>query len=434
MIAPRRPVFRALGTRRLAAPLPLGFSSGLPLVLTAGTLQAWMADVDVDLTTIGIVTLVGLPYTLKFLWAPLMDRFVPPLLGRRRGWLVVTQLALLVGIGAMGTVRPDLSPGLMATFAILVAFASASQDIAADAYRTDVLDAPERGLGATLFVGGYRVGMLVAGSLALVLADAAGWRITYFAMAALMLLGMAGTLFWAPPPARDAPPPPSLAESVVQPLRQLLTRPAALGILALLVLYKLGDAAAGSLTMAFLIKGAGFSKTAIGVIYKWTAFGAILGGMFVGGVVLARWGLFRALLWFGALQMVTNLSFVLLAVVGDQIWALVLAVGLENLAGGAGTAAFVALMMGLCDIRYSATQYALLSALSSLGRVLVGPAAGAIASAAGWIPFFLVTTAAAIPGLVLLVALRRRVEDADADVQEPSRDGDGPARVSAGGS
>jgi PAT family beta-lactamase induction signal transducer AmpG len=393
-------------SRRVAAMLLLGFSSGLPLALTAGTLQAWLAVEGVDIKTIGLFTLVGQPYTYKFLWAPLMDRFTPPFFGRRRGWMIVTQFALLGAIALMGAASPRESPWLLALLALLVAFLSASQDIVFDAYRTDVLREAERGAGAATSVLGYRIAMLISGGGALILADQfLGWRAMYFLMASLMLVGILTTWF-APEPEEKARAPHTLKEAIAEPLREFFARRGAWALLLLIVFYKLGDAFAGSLTTAFLIQGPGFTATEVGAVNKVLGLAATIVGALVGGAWMAQLGLYRALLWFGVMQAVTNLGFMLLALTGRNYSLMVTAVAAENLCGGMGTAAFVALLMSLCDKRFSATQYALLSALSAVGRVYVGPASGLLVSAVGWAPFFFLTFVIALPGLALLIAMR----------------------------
>ncbi len=397
--------------RRLAVILLLGFSSGLPLALTGGTLQAWMTVEGVDLSTIGIFTLVGLPYTWKFLWAPLMDRFVPPFLGRRRGWLLVTQLSLAALIAAMAFASPRGDLAWLALLAVAVAFASASQDIVFDAYRTDVAKPEQRGLAAAFTVVGYRVAMLTSGAAALVLVagsgfiPALGWKNTYLVMAGLMGLGALATL-WGPEPEVAAPPPRSLDEAVWAPLREFFSRNGAWVLLALIVLYKLGDAFAGSLTTAFLLRGAGFALDDVGYVNKGMGLAATIFGALFGGALMVRLGLYRALMAFGILQAVSNLAFMALAGAGKSWPLMVFAVGFENLSGGMGTAAFVALLMALCDHRFTATQYALLSALASFGRVYVGPAAGYATDpkylGLSWTVFFFLTFLLALPGLALL--------------------------------
>lgn len=389
-----------------------GFASGLPLALSGGTLQAWLASVQVDIRTIGLFSLVGIPYVFKFLWAPLLDRFVPPWLGRRRGWMLATQVAIALIVATMAFMSPDRGTTAMALLACLLALASATQDIAVDAYRADLLPARERGLGAALSVTGYRIAMIVSGGVALIVADHSGWTVAYLVMAVLMATGMLASMY-GPEPVAPAATPRTLDEAVISPLREFLQRDRALWLLVLIVLYKLGDAFAGSLTTAFLIRGAGFDLTDVGIVNKGVGLAATIIGALAGGALLARIGLFRALLAFGALQALTNLGFMLLATLGKHFAAMTAVVMLENLAGGMGTAAFVALLMALCDRRFSATQYALLSALSAVGRVLVGPAAGYAVAALGWANFFALTFLTALPGLALLCWLQRLVDKAD---------------------
>ena len=393
--------------------LALGFASGLPLALTSGTLQAWLTVENVAIETIGFFSLVGLPYTLKFLWAPLMDRYVPPLLGRRRGWIALTQLLLMACIAAMGAVSPANAPLALALLAVMTAFASASQDIAFDAYRTDVLRTEERGAGAAVSVLGYRLGMLVSGGLALFLADAyLGWQATYWLMAALMLTGTA-VLLVSPEPEVPAVAPKTLDEAVLGPLKDFFMRDGAWVMLALIVLYKLGDAFAGSLTTAFLIRGVGFSAAEVGAINKVLGLVATIIGALAGGALMARLGLFRALFVFGILQAVSNLVFLALALLPKSYALMALAVVVENLCGGMGTTAFVALLMALCNVRYSATQFALLSALAAIGRVYVGPASGQMVAAFGWAPFFFSTFLIALPGVALLWWRRETIRALD---------------------
>lgn len=395
--------------RRISTMLFLGFSSGLPLALTSGTLQAWLTVAGIDIRTIGIFALVGLPYTFKFLWSPLMDRFVPPWLGRRRGWMIISQFCLMVAIGAIAAISPNELLWLLGVLAFMVAFLSASQDIAFDAYRADILRPSERGLGAALSVFGYRVAMLVSGALALITAERIGWQSTYLVMAVLMTVGMV-TTFLSLEPEEVAETPKTVTSAIVDPLREFLARRAALSLLLLIVLYKLGDAFAGTLTTAFLIRGLGFSVSEVGVINKGLGLIALLLGALSGGALMVRLRMYQSLLWFGLLQAITNLGFMALAVVGKDYLGMALVVALENFAGGMGTAAFVALLMALCDHRFTATQFALLSALAAIGRVLVGPASGYLVEAIGWTDFFLLTFFSALPGLGLLWLLKRTVE------------------------
>lgn len=406
------PYLEVLRSPRIAAVLLLGFSSGLPLSLTGSTLQAWLTVSAVDIATIAWFSWIGLPYALKFLWSPLMDRFVPPVFGRRRGWMLLTQIGLVVGMAAMAFSSPADSLWILGCAALGVAFLSASQDIVIDAYRTDVLRVEERGMGAAVGVFGYRIAMLVSGALALILADQIGWRTTYFLMATVMLVG-AVTAWLAPEPAAPADAPRTVRAAVVQPIADLFSRPGALALLALVMLYKFGDALAGTLTTAFLIRGVGFSPTDVGVVNKGLGLAALLIGALVGGTALARMSLVRALLIFGVLQAVSNLSFAWLALAGKSYPLLIFTVGFENLASGMGTAAFVAFAMALCNHSFSATQYALLSALASLGRILFGPMAGSMVEGLGWDGFFVLTFFAALPGLALVWVMRENIAAVD---------------------
>ncbi len=403
---------KSLANRRIAAVALLGFASGMPLALTSGTLQAWMAVEGVDLKTIGIFSLVGLPYAFKFFWAPLLDRYALPFLGRRRGWILCSQFILMGLIILLGLSSPNETPLLVALIALFLTFTSASQDIVIDAYRTDVLREKERGLGVAVSVTGYRIAMLVSGALALILAGFLGWRLTYLLMAGLMTVGMLAT-FFGPEPEEVVSPPQSLKEAVSGPLTEFFERPAAWAFLALIILYKIGDAFAGSLTTAFLIRGPGFSIGEVGAINKGLGLVATIVGALYGGIMLARLGLYRSLMIFGILQAVSNLSFMVLAYFGKVYSMMVIAVAFENLSGGMGTAAFVAFLMALCDQRYTATQFALLSALASLGRIFVGPPSGYLSHEVGWVIFFFITFLAALPGLVLLHKMRPNILSLD---------------------
>lgn len=387
--------------------LVLGFASGLPLALTSGTLQAWATVENVSLQSIGFLTLIGTAYTIKFLWAPLIDRYVPPWLGRRRGWILLTQLLLAGSIAAMGLFNPSGNLLMLAALAVLVAFLSATQDIAFDAYSTDVLRKPERAAGAALKVLGYRLAMIVSGGLALIIADQwLGWGNMYFLMGAFMAVCALATML-APEPEVVVQAPRSLRLAVVEPLSEFFSRRGAWTLLLLIVLYKLGDAFAGALSTTFLLRGAGFSVTEVGTINKVFGLAATIVGALAGGAIMARLGLYRSLMLFGLLQAVSNLGYWALAVLPPQVPLMAAVVGLENLCGGLGTAAFVALLMGLCNQQFSATQFALLSALSAVGRTyLAGPLTPPLVESLGWPVFFMITVLIALPGLVLL-AMRR---------------------------
>jgi PAT family beta-lactamase induction signal transducer AmpG len=405
-----------LANRRIGIMLPLGFASGLPLALTAGTLQAWLTVGGLDLKTIGIFTLVGLPYTLKFLWAPLMDRLVPPWLGRRRGWMLVMQLSVALGLAAMAVTGPGQRPEILGVLALVVAFLSASLDIVFDAYRTDLLLRPERGFGAAVWVNGYRFALLFASAGALLLADHIGWQNTYLLLAALMAAGVV-TILVSPEPSAPSATPTSLADAVGGPLKELFARPGVVGLFALIVLYKFGDAVAASLQTAFLIGGMGFSVSDVGYV-KGLGLGATLIGALIGGVAMAKLGMVRSLLLFGLLQAVSNLGFMWLAWMGKSYGALTTSILVENVTGGMGTAAFVALIMSLCDHRYTATQFALLSSLEALGRVFSGRPSAELVEMVGWAQFFFWSFLVALPGIWLVWALRAQLhQEADRDAQ-----------------
>ncbi|MCG3777836.1 MAG: hypothetical protein JW388_0531 [Nitrospira sp.] len=402
------PLIQTLANRRIGIMLPLGFASGLPLALTAGTLQAWLTVVGLDLKTIGIFTLVGLPYALKFLWAPLMDRVVPPWLGRRRGWMLVMQLGTAIGLAAMAVTGPGDRPEILGLLALVVAFFSASLDIVFDAYRTDLLVRPERGFGAAVWVNGYRGALLLASAGALLLASHIGWPNTYLLLAALMATGVV-TILLSPEPSEPCAPPTSLADAVRGPLRELFSRPRVLGLLALIVFYKLGDAVAAALQTAFLIGGLGFSVSEVGYV-KGLGLAATLIGALAGGVAMAKIGMVRSLLIFGLLQAVSNLGFMWLAWMGKSYAAMTTSILIENVTGGMGTAAFVALIMSLCDHRYTATQFAVLSSLEALGRVFAGRPSADLVELVGWTQFFFWSFLIALPGLGLVWALRTQLQ------------------------
>jgi PAT family beta-lactamase induction signal transducer AmpG len=401
-----------IANRRVAAALTLGFASGLPFNLPDSTLQAWLSTLDLDIKTIGWLTLVGAPYAFKFLWAPILDRYALPVLGRRRGWMLLLQLVLAGLIALLGMQAPNEAIYAVAAIALLISFVSATQDIVIDAYRADTLRPEERGIGSTATQVGWRVATWITGALALILSDVIGWRNTYLLMAALM--GATVLFTWsAPEPERVAPPPRTLTAAVVDPLREFLGRPEGWALLGLIILYKFGDAFALKLVTVFLIKGMGFSALEVGAISKTVVITLTLLGTFAGGVLLARLGLFRSLLIFGILQALTNLLYALLAATGKNTTLMIIALGFDNFAGGMGAAAFVAFLMGLCDVRFSAFQYALLSALASVARNFLGPPAAYLVDAVGWSSFFTITFFTAIPGLIVLVLLRRQVDRLD---------------------
>ncbi|MBW4570377.1 MAG: AmpG family muropeptide MFS transporter [Tolypothrix carrinoi HA7290-LM1] len=389
-------------SRKMAALLLLGLASGLPLYLIGDTLKAWMTVEKVDLAAIGWFNLASLPYSLKFLWSPFLDRFTLPFLGRRRGWLLLTQIALMCAIAIMGFQQPKQALQFLAINAIIIAFISATQDIAGDAYRTDVLTPLEMGAGAAVWILGYRIGLLVAGALAFILADRLPWSSVYLIMAGTMAIGIFATLF-APEP-KEISPPASLVDAVILPFGEFFQRKGVMqGLLILLfiTLYKLGDALLSNMTTPFLLQ-TGFTKTDIGAIKLGMGLIATIVGALAGGSILSRIGINRSLWVFGILQAVSNLAYLFLASVGKNYQAMVLAINIEQFCGGLGTAAFVAFLMSLCNQRFSATQYALLSSLMAVSRDILSAPGGAIAAVTGWSTFFLITIVAAVPGLLLL--------------------------------
>ncbi|MCG6909591.1 MAG: AmpG family muropeptide MFS transporter [Deltaproteobacteria bacterium] len=389
----------ALSPRMLVA-LLMGFSCGLPLLLTITVLQAWMKEEGVDLTLIGIMGLVGLPYTLKFLWAPLLDRFTLPLFGRRRGWLFLSQSALMLSISTLGFTNPSRAPWMVAAVAFLVTFFSASQDIVVDAYRREDLSDEELGLGSSLYVNGYRVGMLLASGGGLILADHISYAMVYQIMAACMLPGILVTLL-APEPELPEGTPQTLVEAVIAPLTEYFGRRQAVSILAFILLYKIGDTMAAAMTTPFYLD-IGFTKTQIGAVVKLFGFWATIGGGILGGVLMLRTGINRCLWIFGILQALSTSGFALLAMIGNSISGLSAVIAFENLSSGMGTAAYAAYMASITNKKFTATQYALLSSLMGIPRVLAAAPTGYMAKHFGWFAFFLLCTGLAVPGLVLL--------------------------------
>lgn len=378
----------------------LGISSGIPLLVTGSTLQAWMTDEKVNLAVIGLFSLVGLPYTVKFLWSPFLDRYVPPFLGRRRGWMLISQMLLMLAIGAFYFIKPAASPWTVAILAVFVTFFSASQDVVIDAYRRELLPDEELGLGASMSSNGYRIGMLISGAFALFLADRIPWNYVYLLLAGSLFIGMI-TAFLGPNPDDQIIPPQSLREAVIEPFTDYFRRRGAYEILAFIILYKIGDVMAANMTTPFILK-IGFSKTDLAVVAKTFGIIAIIGGGLLGGILLLRIGLLRALWIFGILQAVSTLSFSALVSVGAYYYVLVGTVAFENFTSGMGASAFIAFMATLCNKRFTATQYALLSSLMGIPRVIIASPTGYLAEWFGWVHFFIFCTLAAIPGLVFL--------------------------------
>ena len=379
----------------------MGFACGLPLLLTLSVLQAWMKDAGVDLAVIGMMALVGLPYTLKFLWAPFLDRYTLPFLGRRRGWLLLVQSALVVSIVGLGAANPAKSPWMVAFAAFVVTFFSASQDILVDAYRREDLSDEELGLGSSLYINGYRIGMLLASGGGLIMADYVSFSVVYAIMAACLLPGIITTLL-----AREPEPvqgiPKTLKEAVFYPLVEYFSRKDAIWILAFILLYKIGDTMASAMTTPFYLD-IGFLKKEIGAIVKIFGFWATVSGSLVGGVMMIRLGINRSLWIFGFLQATSTACFAILARIGHSIPALSAVIAFENVSSGMGTAAYAAFMASITNRRFTATQYALLSSLMGAPRVLASAPTGFLAKTIGWETFFIACTLAALPGMALLV-------------------------------
>jgi MFS transporter, PAT family, beta-lactamase induction signal transducer AmpG len=393
---------------RMLVALLMGFVSGLPLLLTGSVLQAWMTREGVDLGTIGLFALVGLPYTLKFVWAPLVDRYTPALLGRRRGWLLISQLLLMLSLAGLAMTQPAQAPLVVALAALLVTFFSASQDIVIDAYRRETLAEDEQGLGAALYVNGYRIGMLLASGGGLILADLVAFSTVYLIMAGFMLVGVLTTLL-APEPVTPSGVPPTLRAAVVEPFREYFQRGGAWWILLFILLYKVGDIMAAHMTTPFYLD-IGFSLTEIGTVVKLFGFWATVAGGLLGGVLILRLGIYHALWSFGLLQAASTAGFALLAVVGDQLPMLAAVVAFENLSAGMGTAAFIGFMASLTDKRFTATQYALLTSLMGIPRVFIAAPTGYMADAMGWVGFFSFCALIALPGLLMLLRFRAWLE------------------------
>lgn len=406
--------------RRLVIVFFMGFASGLPLALSGATLSIWLTEAGVSLAAVGLFVTVGTPYTLKFLWAPLLDRVRIPLLtaflGRRRSWMVAIQVGLIGSILLLGASRPESAPLWTALMALAVAFFSASQDIVIDAYRIEILDEDQQGAGAAMTQAGYRIGMIASGAGALFLAEAVdNWFWVYAAMAALALGGLLVALA-APAPAEEPMAETDgfqawLAETVVGPFAEFFSRSGArtaLAILAFILLYKFGDAFAGVMANPFYVK-IGFTKVEIASVSKIFGVFATLAGVFIGGILVKRIGVMKSLLVCGLLQMFSNLMFAAQASIGPNVGFLYLTIGTENLAGGMGSAAFVAYLSMLCNIAYTGTQYALFTSFMAFGRTWMSASSGWIAEQTDWVTFFIISTFAAIPGLIMLLWMMKRL-------------------------
>lgn len=405
-------------TKPLLVVLLLGFVSGLPLALTGATLSAWLFEAKIDIKSISLFLSVGTPYTLKFLWSPLIDSLPLPgftrQFGRRRGWLFATQLLTVAAIALLGLIDPFNHLFYLALAALLVAFASASQDIVIDAYRVEILKPEEQGQGAAMAQLGYRLGMIASGAGALYLAEFVGWQKAYFFMTALLSMGLI-TTFWADEPksSREAVLANSsfaewLQRSVIAPFVDFMKHPSWLLILLFIVAYRLADAFIGALTNPFLLD-IGFTKPQIAEIVKVYGLIATLAGTFLGGWLVAKYGAVRMMFVAGILHGITNLLFVVQAKIGVNLWFLGVSIAVENFTGGISAAAFVAFLSGLCNLHYTATQYALLSSFAAFGRTWLSTPAGAVKDWLGWELFFFFSALLAIPGLVMLWVLNKRL-------------------------
>jgi PAT family beta-lactamase induction signal transducer AmpG len=411
--------FGAYLDRRVLIVLAMGFSSGLPLALTGATLSYWLSNVGVSKTDIGLFALVGLAYNLKFLWSPLFDNVVAPWLGRRlgrrRAWGILTQIGLVGALLATGASDPAISPLTTALCAVMVAFFSASQDIVIDAYRVEILDESQQGAGAAVTQYGYRIGLLAAGAGALYLSTALPWFGVYAVMAGLAALGIVVFLVSpepkspAAPAAHGATPADRLREAIIGPFVDFSRRSGWPLVLAFVVLFKLGDALAGVMATPFYVE-MGFSAPEIANISKIFGLAATVIGIFCGGLLVAQMPLAHALLISGVLQLASNWMFAVQATLGHDVGFLTLTIFTENFTGGIGSAAFVAYLSSLCSLRYTATHYALLSSLAAVGRTVLSSGGGWLADHLDWVTFFLATSVAAVPGLLLLVYLMRTVK------------------------
>ena len=403
--------------RRLVIILLLGFVSGLPLLLSFGTLSAWLREAGVDRSTIGLFALVGLPYALKPIWAPLMDGlnlpFLTRVLGRRRSWLILSQGMLLLSLVSLAFSDPVNAPLSMAVFAVFVAFFSASQDIVIDAYRIEILEDEQQGMGAAMVTYGYRAGMLMAGAGTLFLADYWSWTHAYLIMGLFIVTGSV-LVFFSPEPEEPQVPRASnlgmggwIYQYVVTPFLDFSARPGWLLILLFIVTFKLGDAFLSAMTNPFYID-LGFSKTEIAEVTKLFGVIALGVGLFIGGILIQKLGLMLSLLITGVLQAASNFAFAYQAVSGNDLEVLIFTIAIENITGGMGTGAFVASLSSLTSTAFTATQYALLSAFMSLGRNLLSSPSGYVVDAVGWFEFFIISVVIAIPGLLLLLYLIKK--------------------------
>lgn len=399
---------KMLINRRLIAMLFLGFSSGLPFALTGSTLQAWFTEAHINIKTIGLLSLLGIPYILKFLWAPFLDYYRFLWLGRRRGWILASQLCVAATLLFLANLNPVSQAIQMSILALAIAFFSASQDIAIDAYRTDILAPTERGLGSAYFVFAYRVAILISGGLALLSADHFGWKMTYDMMAFLILISMI-PVYYSPTINEEIPTARHLFQSFSQSLQDLLQREKIIWILLFVICYRLGASLEVSLMTNFLLQGLGFSLTEVGLAYKTAGVIAAIIGSFVCGILLTRWSTFQALLWFGIIQAFSNLMFIVMTLTGKHFVFMFASLFVENFCTGMTATAFLVFLMSLCNRRFTAGQFALLSTIDSLGRIFLGPVAGLIVEDWGWVQLFIWSFILCFPGIIFLYMLKDKV-------------------------
>jgi PAT family beta-lactamase induction signal transducer AmpG len=397
--------------------LALGFSSGLPLLMTGGTLKTWLAREQVDISTIGYFGWVGLAYSLKFLWAPFLDRFDLLGMGRRRSWMLATQVLLAVSVFVMGLMNPLESVAQMAALAVLIAFFGATQDIAIDAYRREICRDEELGLGASMGMYGYRIAMLVSGGVGIGLVGSEAVNLTwgglYALVAACFAVGILTTWFAPEPEAVPGAVPKSLASAFVDPFREYMSRDGAIVVLLFVFLFKLGDALGGAMLSPFYVQ-MGYSNQDIGLIAKTVGLASSLGGLFIGGLVIMKLGIYRSLWFFGILQALSTAGFALITFVGPEKWALAATVIFEDVSAGMGNAAFVAFIASVCNRRYTATQFAILSSVATLGRTFFSGFSGDMVKSLDWANFFFACGLIALPGLFMLFLMRKYQSPVDA--------------------
>ncbi|WP_413289784.1 AmpG family muropeptide MFS transporter [Bdellovibrio sp. HCB337] len=409
MAEKKTPLLKEIFSKKMLIVFLLGFSSGLPLFLTGGTLKTWLAREQVDITTIGYMSWVGLAYSLKFIWAPLIDRFTLFSLGRRRSWMLTSQLLLVGSIAGIGMFDPKVSLMNMAALAVLTAFFSATQDIVIDAYRRELLKDEELGFGSSMNMYGYRIAMLISGAVGMGFVGAPGWNFTwnelYFSMAALMGIGIFATL-WAPEPKVKEAPPKTLMSAVVDPFREFLKRDGAYVMLLFVFLFKLGDALSGAMLNPYYVQ-IGYSNADIALIAKTFGLISSLFGLFLGSTLMYYIGIYRSLWVFGILQALSTGAFALLTYTGPENWALGVTVCFEDITAGMGSAAFIAYISAITNKRYTATQYAILSSIATLGRNFFSGFTGEMVKNLGWANFYYTCMTIAIPGLLMLVLMRK---------------------------